>query len=42
MYQVATDTQMEAGSKTTLLVAAINEDSHSEEQEEHEVRKQIE
>ncbi len=30
VYQVATDTQRESGSKATRLVAATNEDSHSE------------
>jgi len=30
VYQVATDTQRESGSKATRLEAAINEDSHSE------------
>jgi hypothetical protein len=30
MYQVATDTQRESGSKATRPVAAVNEDSHSE------------
>jgi hypothetical protein len=34
MYQVATDTQREAGSKTTRTVVAINEDSHSDAEDD--------
>jgi hypothetical protein len=34
MYQVATDTQRESGSKATQPVAAVNENSHSEAKDE--------
>ncbi len=34
MYQVATDTQRESGSKATRPVADVNEDSHSEAKDE--------
>jgi hypothetical protein len=34
MYQVATDTQREAGSKTTLTVAAVYEDSNSDAEDD--------
>jgi hypothetical protein len=34
MYQVATDTQREAGSKTTRTVVAVDEDSHSDAEDD--------
>jgi len=37
MYQVATDTQRESGSKTPRPMAAVNEDSHSEAEDEEDV-----
>jgi len=37
MYQVVTDTQRESGSKTPLPMAAVNEDKHSEAEDEEDV-----
>jgi hypothetical protein len=41
MYQVATDTQIESGPKASRPVAAVNEDSQLEAEEEEEAENEV-
>jgi hypothetical protein len=41
MYQVATDTQRESGSKTSKSVSAIQDDSQSEVEEDEEIEEEV-